>query len=51
MFGFIALLLGIPFPIFCYMYGEKLRNWANKRFELQQLKRDQKNLEKLRKQI
>lgn len=51
MFGFIALLLGIPFPIFCYMYGEKLRTWANKRFELKQLKRDQKNLEKLRKQI
>lgn len=51
MFGFIALLLGIPFPIICYLYGEKLRNWANKRFEVQQLKRDQKNLQKLQKQL
>lgn len=51
MFGFIALILGIPFPIVCYVYGERLRNFANKRFELQQLKRDQKNLERLREKI
>lgn len=49
MCAFIGMLLGIPFPIFCYLYGEKLRNWANKRLELDQLKRDQRNLERLRK--
>ncbi|CAI5758662.1 unnamed protein product [Candida verbasci] len=46
--AFIAIVLGIPFPTFCFFYGERIRNWANKRFEMEQLKRDQKNLEKMK---
>ncbi|KAK6464911.1 multidrug resistance protein 4 [Scheffersomyces coipomensis] len=47
--AFIGLALGLPFPIFCLMYGEKLRNWANERMEIEQAKRDEKNIERLRK--
>ncbi|KAK6459282.1 putative transporter C530 [Scheffersomyces xylosifermentans] len=50
MCGFIGLILGVPFPIFCYLYGERIRNWANKRIERDQLKRDQKNLQRLQRQ-
>lgn len=49
MCGFIALALGLPFPIFCLMYGERLRNWANVRFDRKQAKRDERNLERLKK--
>lgn len=45
----IILGLGVPFPVFCLKKGEKLRNWANKRFEAKQAKRDARNLERLRK--
>lgn len=31
--GILCFVLGIPFPIFVYIYGERLREWANKRFE------------------
>lgn len=48
MCAFIALALGIPFPIFCVIYGERLRNWANKRMDLEQSKRDAKYLERLK---
>ena len=50
MCAFIALALGLPFPVFCLMYGERLRNWANRRFDEKQAKRDQRNLERLREQ-
>lgn len=50
MCGFIALALGLPFPVFCLMYGERLRNWANARFDRKQAVRDQRNLERLKKQ-
>ncbi|VVT58596.1 uncharacterized protein SAPINGB_P006288 [Magnusiomyces paraingens] len=30
--GLLCFVLGIPFPIFVYIYGERLRNWANKKF-------------------
>ncbi|CAK7914189.1 major facilitator superfamily multidrug transporter Nag4p [[Candida] anglica] len=50
MCAFIGLVLGLPFPFFCYLYGEKVRNWANKRIEKSQLKRDQRNLERLTRQ-
>lgn len=46
--AFIALALGIPFPVFCLMYGEKLREWANRKFDRKQAIRDQRNLERLR---
>lgn len=45
----LLLLLGVPFPLFCLKYGEPLRNWANKRFELKQAKRDAINFERLKK--
>ncbi|KAI5960428.1 uncharacterized protein KGF55_004720 [Candida pseudojiufengensis] len=50
MMAFIGILLGVPFPIFCYLYGERLRNWYNKKFEIKQQRRDQKNLERLKRQ-
>ncbi|EAZ62800.2 Putative transporter C530 [Scheffersomyces stipitis CBS 6054] len=49
MCAFIGLVLGVPFPIFSYIYGERIRNWANKRIEREQIKRDQKNLQRLQK--
>ncbi|RCK65768.1 Efflux pump vrtL [Candida viswanathii] len=48
MCAFIGILLGVPFPIFCYLYGEKVRQWADERIEAKQIRRDQKNLEKLK---
>ncbi|KAG2731400.1 hypothetical protein G9P44_005816 [Scheffersomyces stipitis] len=47
--AFIALALGLPFPIFCLMYGERLRLWANRRMDRDQAKRDARNLERLQK--
>lgn len=47
--GIIALVLGTPFPLFCYYYGERVRNWANRRIELKQLHRDRKILQSLQK--
>ena len=47
--AFIGLGLGIPFPVFCLMKGEKLRLWANRRFERKQLLKEQQKLERLRK--
>lgn len=49
MCAFIGLILGIPFPIVCYVYGERIRLWANKKIERSQLKRDEYNLKRLRK--
>lgn len=48
MCALIAMALGIPFPVFCLMYGEKLRLWANARFERKQALKDEKNLLKLK---
>lgn len=31
--GILCFVLGVPFPIVVYFYGERLRLWANKRFE------------------
>ena len=50
IFSFLMLATGIPFPMFVAFYGEKLRIWANKRTEKQQIKRDKKNLERLQRQ-
>lgn len=47
MFAFIGLALGVPFPVFCLKYGERLRTWANAKFDRQQAKRDEKNLRRL----
>lgn len=49
MCAFIALALGLPFPLFCLAYGERLRIWANKGFDQRQAIRDQRNLERLKK--
>lgn len=32
--GIIIFILGMPFPIFVFFYGERLRTWANKRFDV-----------------
>ncbi|ODQ79522.1 hypothetical protein BABINDRAFT_161913 [Babjeviella inositovora NRRL Y-12698] len=45
--GFLALGLGIPFPVFVIMYGERLRLWANKNMERDIAKRREKNLKRL----
>lgn len=50
MCAFIALALGVPFPVFCLIYGEKLREWANRRFDRKQALRDQRNLRRLQQQ-
>ena len=47
MCAFIALTLGLPFPIFCFFYGERLRNWANRRMDKEQAVRDARNLKRL----
>lgn len=31
--GILCFVLGVPFPIVVYVWGERLRNWANKRFQ------------------
>lgn len=49
MCGLVGLVLGLPFPIFCLMYGERLREWANRKMEEEQAKRDEKNLLRLKK--
>lgn len=48
MCAIIALLLGVPFPILCYKYGEQLREWANKRMERDQERRDAKRIMRLK---
>lgn len=48
MCAFIGLALGLPFPVFCLIYGERVRNWANARFDRKQAIKDQKNLERLK---
>lgn len=48
MCAFIAIALGVPFPVFCLLYGERLRLWANRRFEEKEAARDKRNLERLR---
>lgn len=45
MSGLIGLALGIPFPIFCFKYGEGLREWANRKIEGNQQKFDEKALD------
>lgn len=50
MCAFIAFALGIPFPIFCLMYGERLRDWANRRLDKKQAARDARNLKRLQQQ-
>lgn len=50
MCAFIAVALGLPFPVFCLMYGERLRLWANRRFEEKEAMRDKRNLERLKRQ-
>lgn len=47
MCALMAVVLGIPFPIICLIYGEKMRNWANRRMEALQARRDARNLERL----
>ncbi|KAG7664942.1 uncharacterized protein J8A68_001528 [[Candida] subhashii] len=46
MCAFIGIILGVPFPIFCYLYGERIRNWADNRIEAEQIRRDQRKIEK-----
>lgn len=31
--GLLCFVLGVPFPVIVYLKGERLRNWANKRFQ------------------
>ncbi|CCE72629.1 Piso0_000217 [Millerozyma farinosa CBS 7064] len=47
MLGFIALVLGVPFPLFCYFKGESLRNWANRNLVVSSLQREKAQLQQL----
>ncbi|KAG7192166.1 uncharacterized protein KQ657_002531 [Scheffersomyces spartinae] len=51
MCALIGLALGIPFPLFCLAYGERLRGWANTRMERDQAIRDKKKLERIQKDV
>lgn len=31
--GILAIVFGVPFPLFIYFYGERIRKWADKRLE------------------
>ncbi len=44
--AFIALVLGVPFPLLVLKYGEKLRGWADRRMDKRQSERSLKNLQK-----
>ncbi|CUM65460.1 uncharacterized protein PRCAT00003100001 [Priceomyces carsonii] len=48
--AFIGLALGIPFPIFCLIYGERLRGWANRRMDREQARKDAKKFQRLQEQ-
>ncbi|QBM85760.1 Multidrug resistance protein [Metschnikowia aff. pulcherrima] len=48
MCGILAILLGIPFPFFCYKYGERLRAWCNERMEKSEEKKRAERQEALR---
>lgn len=47
MCALIAFALGIPFPIFCLLYGQRLRSWANRRLDKKQAERDVRNIKRL----
>lgn len=46
--AFIALLLGVPFPLYCYFNGEKIRENFNKRFDKDQIDQDKNILKQLK---
>lgn len=46
--AFIALLLGVPFPLYCYFHGEKLRLRFNEKFDNDQLQQDKEALKELK---
>lgn len=48
MCAFIALLLGVPFPLYCYFNGEKIRNRFNEKFDSDQLQQDKNALKELK---
>lgn len=47
MFAIIAIVIGVPFPIILFKYGESIRESANKRLQKYQDERDAKILAKL----
>lgn len=51
LFAIIAIILGLPFPIICFKYGERIRNNANQRMEREQARRDERILKKLQKNV
>lgn len=48
MCGFLALALGVPFPLFCLKYGEYLRNWANRRANRSLANLEKENFDRLK---
>ncbi|SGZ57149.1 CIC11C00000003614 [Sungouiella intermedia] len=51
MCAIIAVFLAVPFPILCYKYGKRIREWANVRMEKSQEKRDERLKAKLAQKI
>lgn len=47
MCAIIALLLGVPFPVYCYFHGEKLRERFNAKFDQEQKQVDKNILKEL----
>lgn len=48
MCGILAVVLGLPFPIIVWFYGERIRNRFDKKLEASQAKKDERNMEKMR---
>lgn len=48
MCAILAVVLGLPFPIIVWYYGERIRNKFDKRLEAQQAIKDEKNMERMR---
>lgn len=48
MCAFIALLLGVPFPIYCYFHGEQIRHKFNQKFDTEQKQQDKIALKELK---
>lgn len=47
IFFFIGILVGVPYPLFAYLRGERVRNWGNEKIENLNRKRLAKYIEKL----
>lgn len=48
IFAIFAIILGLPFPILLFKYGERIRNHANLKMDLEQKRRDERIIMRLK---